>query len=85
MNFHKTDAGFYRCIVLDNTNDMISADTEIQLRTPPTITSAPSPLIHIMLGDPLTLECFARGVPMPIVAWTRENNATLTTGESIHR
>lgn len=55
------------------------------MSVPSTITSAPIHLINIKQGEPLTLECFARGVPMPVVEWRREGGTNSITGISIHR
>jgi len=66
------------------TNDTISADTEIDVQIPPTIINATRSLI-IRKGQPLKLECYADGLPMPTVTWRRQGGAILVTGESVHR
>lgn len=65
-------------------NDTISADTEIDVHTPPVIYNVARTYM-VRSGHALTIECFAKGNPMPNIIWKRQGDAILVTGESVHR
>jgi len=70
--------------VLIQPNETISADTEIDVQMPPTIFNVTRSLL-IASGRPLKLECYAKGSPKPNVTWSRQGDAILVTGKSVHR
>jgi len=84
INFQASDAGVYRCRVFDNSNDTITAETRILVRSPPKIFSVTKSLI-VMQGEPFKLECYASGAPTPSVTWRKKSGVILITGETVHK
>lgn len=66
-------------------NNKISAEVELEVRRPPIISDNSTRSLVVNEGQPVKLECYAGGFPMPRVSWRRENNAILPTGGSIYR
>lgn len=84
-DIQETDAGYYRCQVIIGLNNKISAEVDLQVRRPPVISDNSTRSLVVSEGQPVTLECYAAGHPMPRISWRRENNAILPTGGSIYR
>ncbi|XP_014233569.1 lachesin-like [Trichogramma pretiosum] len=84
-DIQETDAGFYSCQILISTSSRISAEVELQVRRPPTINDNSTRSLVVSEGQPIQLECYAVGFPVPRISWRRENNAILPTGGSIYR
>lgn len=66
-------------------NNKISAEVELEVRRPPIISDNSTRSLVVNEGQPVVLECYAGGFPLPRVSWRRENNAILPTGGSIYR
>lgn len=66
-------------------NNKISAEVELEVRRPPIISDNSTRSLVVNEGQPVKLECYAGGFPLPRVSWRRENNAILPTGGSIYR
>ncbi|XP_067833844.1 protein turtle homolog A-like, partial [Heptranchias perlo] len=69
------DRGWYQCRVLFLTqpyDDRNGSWIYLTVTTPPTFRRTPPPLVEARLGDPVLLICEARGVPEPVVTWTKD-------------
>lgn len=66
-------------------NNLINAEVELQVRRPPIISDNSTQSLVVSEGQPVMLECYASGFPLPRISWRRENNAILPTGGSIYR
>ncbi|XP_026278256.1 lachesin isoform X2 [Frankliniella occidentalis] len=84
-DIQETDAGYYQCQVIISINNKISAEVELQVRRPPVISDNSTRSIVVSEGQPVRLECYANGWPIPRISWRRENNAILPTGGSIYK
>lgn len=84
-DIQETDAAFYQCQVIIALYNKISAEVELQVRRPPIISDNSTRSAIVSEGQPVSLECYAGGYPLPRVSWRRENNAILPTGTSIYR
>lgn len=84
-DIQETDAGFYQCKVVISVNNYVSAKVELQVRRPPVISDNSTRSLVVSEGQPVQLECYAGGFPLPRISWRRENNAILPTGGSIYR
>ncbi|KAH0953776.1 hypothetical protein HN011_009704 [Eciton burchellii] len=84
-DIQETDAGFYQCRLQITVNNLISAEVELQVRRPPIISDNSTQSLVVSEGQPVQLECYASGFPLPRISWRRENNAILPTGGSIYR
>ncbi|KAJ1520905.1 hypothetical protein ONE63_003985 [Megalurothrips usitatus] len=84
-DIQETDAAFYQCQVIISLNSKIAADVELQVRRPPVISDNSTRSIVVSEGQPVRLECYANGWPIPRISWRRENNAILPTGGSIYK
>lgn len=76
-----TDTGTYQCEVVLSVNNKITAETHLSVRRPPVITDNSTQAIVTTAGEPVMMECYATGWPVPKIVWRRENNAILPTGE----
>lgn len=65
----ETDAGLYRCQVLVELNEILSADVQLEVLQPPTILKNSSVSLTVREYESVTLECYADGVPVPEVSW----------------
>lgn len=77
----ETDTGTYQCEVVLSVNNKISAETHLSVRRPPVITDNSTQAIVTTAGEPVLMECYATGFPVPKIVWRRENNAILPTGK----
>lgn len=84
-DIQETDAGFYQCRLQITVNNLVSAEVELQVRRPPIISDNSTQSLVVSEGQPVQLECYASGFPLPRISWRRENNAILPTGGSIYR
>ncbi|XP_077273464.1 septate junction protein lachesin isoform X2 [Temnothorax americanus] len=84
-DIQETDAGYYQCRIQISVNNLISAEVELQVRRPPIISDNSTQSLVVSEGQPVLLECYANGYPLPRISWRRENNAILPTGGSIYR
>jgi len=81
----EADAGIYQCQVIIALTNKITADVDLLVRRPPIIADNSTRAIVVGEGQPVQLECYAGGFPLPRISWRRENNAILPTGGSIYR
>jgi neuronal growth regulator 1 len=79
-DLQETDAGVYQCEVVLSVNNKITAETRLSVRRPPVITDNSTQSIVTTEGQPVQMECYATGYPVPKIVWRRENNALLPTG-----
>lgn len=84
-DIQETDAGYYQCQVIISVINKISAEVELQVRRPPVISDNSTRSVVVSEGQPVRLECYANGWPIPRISWRRENNAILPTGGSIYK
>jgi neuronal growth regulator 1 len=84
-DIQEADAGIYQCQVIIALTNKITADVELLVRRPPIIADNSTTDIVVCEGQPVQLECYANGFPMPSISWRREYNAILPTGGSIFR
>ncbi|XP_050426055.1 lachesin [Adelges cooleyi] len=84
-DIQETDAGFYQCQISLGLNNKISAEVELEVRRPPIISDNSTRSLVVNEGQPVKLECYAGGFPIPRVSWRRVNNAILPTGGSTYR
>lgn len=80
-DLQETDAGTYVCEVVLSVNNKISMETRLSVRRPPVISDNSTQAIVTSEGEPVQMECYAAGYPVPKIVWRRENNALLPTGE----
>lgn len=70
------DQGLYQCqiLLLDKSMDEPQNNTWIRLsvNAPPTFLKAPPPVMEVLVGNDLTLECEATGNPPPAVSWSKD-------------
>jgi neuronal growth regulator 1 len=84
-DIQEADAGIYQCQVIIALTNKITADVDLLVRRPPIIADNSTRAIVVGEGQPVQLECYAGGFPLPRISWRRENNAILPTGGSIYR
>lgn len=84
-DIQETDAGFYQCRLQLSINNLVNAEVELQVRRPPIISDNSTQSLVVSEGQPVQLECYSSGFPLPRISWRRENNAILPTGGSIYR
>ncbi|CAG7833451.1 unnamed protein product, partial [Allacma fusca] len=84
-DLQETDAGTYQCQILIGVSNRVTADVEVMVRMPPVISDNSTRSLVVSERQPVTLECYASGYPLPKISWRRENNAILPTGGSIYR
>lgn len=68
-NVKKTDVGRYRCQVLMDLKEILSADVVFHVRYPPVIFDNSTTTFAVGEGKPVKLECYADGLPAPVVYW----------------
>ncbi|XP_046968180.1 fasciclin-2-like [Vanessa cardui] len=78
----KEDSGAYRCTASDlETGEGIDRDIYVEvISTPSIVELAASPNATVALGESLTIECSATGIPHPEYGWKKilDNNSTET-------
>lgn len=84
-DIQETDAGYYQCQVIISVINKISAEVELQVRRPPVISDNSTRSVVVSEGQPVRLECYANGWPIPRISWRRQDNAILPTGGSIYK
>ncbi|XP_063392446.1 lachesin [Cydia fagiglandana] len=84
-DIQETDAGWYQCQVIISASNKITAEVELQVRTPPIISDNSTRNLVASEGESAVMECYAGGFPPAKISWRRENNAILPTGGSIYR
>ncbi|XP_069729285.1 hemicentin-2 [Phaenicophaeus curvirostris] len=67
-----SDAGSYRCVA-SNVAGVTQLWYSLQVTVPPRITASPRSLT-VMVNEPVTLECDATGVPVPVLLWLKDGN-----------
>ncbi|XP_028173989.1 basement membrane-specific heparan sulfate proteoglycan core protein isoform X3 [Ostrinia furnacalis] len=61
------DEGEYYCSA-SNVAGTATASSTIKVRSPPEVIVTPSDFIQVQYGEPVTVECRARGYPLPMVS-----------------
>lgn len=65
---NELDEGEYICTA-ENVAGSVSAIAVLEIISPPVISLNPSGPLTVVVGQPLKVECFARGKPTPSVSW----------------
>ncbi|XP_050529577.1 lachesin-like [Daktulosphaira vitifoliae] len=84
-DIQETDAGVYQCQISMGLKSRISAEVELEIRRPPIISDNSTRSLLVNEGQPVKLECYAGGFPVPRISWRRVNNGILPAGRSIYR
>ncbi|XKL67665.1 hypothetical protein PGB90_003156 [Kerria lacca] len=84
-DIQNSDAGIYKCTILISTNNYISKEVTLQVNSPPIIYDNSSSTMIVSENNPVSLECYAGGIPKPLISWKRENNAILPSGGTVYR
>jgi len=71
-------------VQLDGTK-CISAEVELVVRQPPTISDNSTRSLVVMEGESVKIECYGGGYPLPRIWFRRANNAILQGGRSMHK
>lgn len=79
-DIQESDAATYQCQVILSKGNIISADVDLKVRSPPHISNIfPQSTLVASEGDSVRMECYADGYPQPKVTWTRKSNTSLVT------
>ncbi|XP_001599740.1 lachesin [Nasonia vitripennis] len=83
-DLQEADTGFYQCQILISVDNKVTAEVELQIRRPPTISSNTTRSVNVTEGKPVELHCNADGFPVPRISWKRENDILLPSGGAIY-
>ncbi|XP_058803684.1 lachesin-like [Phymastichus coffea] len=81
----ESDTGFYQCQIIISVSEVVSANVELQIRRPPTISQNTTQSVNVTEGWPFELHCYADGFPVPRISWKRDDDLLLSTGGVIFR
>lgn len=63
----------------------VSDESELRVRRNPIIFDNSTKSLVVYEGQPVNLECYAGGFPIPRVSWRRLKNQILPMGGSVYR
>ena len=68
-DLQETDAGIYQCQILIGVSSHVTADVNVMVRMPPVISDNSTRSLVVSEKQPVTLECYASGYPLPKISW----------------
>ncbi|XP_029939526.1 hemicentin-1, partial [Salarias fasciatus] len=72
-----SDSGLYVCVA-SNIAGNLTQSIELIVLVPPSIQAGPR-IMKVLVGHPVELPCVARGVPEPVLTWTKDGRSHLTS------
>jgi lachesin len=81
----EVDAGTYQCQVITGSKLGAHGNVNVSVFVEPEILDNSTEILYVNEGENITLECFAKGVPTPVITWRRENNDILPMGADFYK
>jgi len=81
----RSDEGRYECQIIVGINNKVTQDLYLRVLEPPVINDNSTRSVVVNEFESATLECTAKGSPLPRIEWRRADNAVLPTGGIIYR